>query len=310
MNFNHNSKTSSSFASIGNDTFPANTESNDLFDASEETLANLFSQNQEGPMMSLLQDDDQILTVSMFRTMMDSYMERIIEAVQRSSPRRYPCKYRENDSTERYRNTNYFLLLLCLIAACADQGASLDLFCQVLKKLYGTKGQKQTLFSNPNQFGERNFARGEKAYNLKSRFMAVMATYYEQQNFEMDNIQLEQRYSNTYDAVRNFVIVQVIPSNPLMSCWTNLVPLQQTLFSLMVENYIEVHLGSGEKGMGLPLFCTVNHYAANFFLTNTIRSLTKAKRSLAIGRIPAIEEVSVNLTTFKNLILKAIMLYY
>lgn len=155
-----------------------------------------------------------------------------------------------------------------LLKLCADD----------LKKWYGTSEQRENLIRNPNKNGKRNIVKPQKVGFSIDPFLNTMKSYYimrkgSSEDFVPSNDELWTRYSHTYQAVKLFVSVQIIPGNPNLCRASNVPCKERDLHLLMVEDYIESKLGSGKDGKGLPLFCTQEHYGAIFLLTSAIRSV-------------------------------------
>ncbi|CAO3622124.1 unnamed protein product [Mucor hiemalis] len=76
-----------------------------------------------------------------------------------------------------------------------------------------------------------------------------------------------------------FVTVQVIPGTPGMTNMSKVFDEKRDFYCLMIEDMIESQLGSGKDGTGLPLFSTLKHYGAMYFLSVTIRAVLKEHRT-------------------------------
>ncbi|CAO3644825.1 unnamed protein product [Mucor hiemalis] len=238
-----------------------------------------------------LGDDDSTLTVGVFKSLMRAFVrdmmsghqglvQNIVDALDRNNERS------ASDSSQQTFNSSTIDI---------EQEEAMDRFGTVLSQMYGTPEQRLRLIRQGNQFGERNLCRVPGAHNLKTPLLETMMKFYEDrredvihrpgrvtttatETFKPDFDDLEERYAHTYEAVRMLVCVQIMPAYPTLTKWCSLSLGVQRFYSLLVEDYVHRELGCEEGGVGLPLFCTENYYAANYFLSTAIRSVVRSNR--------------------------------
>lgn len=163
--------------------------------------------------------------------------------------------------------------------------APLERYADVLRQRFGTAKQRLDLMRNPDRYGKRNLAKPRGSTTLKAPFIDTMKKYYAKREdssskaFFLSDDELEDRYSCTYKAVKMFVTVQVIPGTPGMTNVSKVFDEKRDFYCLMIEDMIESQLGSGKDGTGLPLFSTLKHYGAMYFLSVTIRAVLKEHRT-------------------------------
>ncbi|KAL0582387.1 hypothetical protein ABG067_007763, partial [Albugo candida] len=157
----------------------------------------------------------------------------------------------------------------------------------ILKNLYGTAEQRNVIFSNPCKYGTRDFARGDapKDMSAKQGLLSVMKLYYQLNKIpfvkegEDELEELERRYEMVFENIKSFVEVQIITNeDDEEQAWGDKKKSIKNAYSLLAEDFIEQSLTAARDG--LPLFCTVKHYAVNFFLTAALRN---AKRRSSRG---------------------------
>lgn len=167
-----------------------------------------------------------------------------------------------------------------------DDISSLAVTESELQRLYGSVDDRRALLLNENKHGSRELARPKLDNNSKTNLMATMEQYFVDKGLAVPS-NMEDRYANVYILVKEFVITQVLPSLPGMQHFTMLSPFMRKLFSLMGEDFVFDQLNLETDG--LPLFATKRHYAINYFLISTIKSVVSKKdRSMIMNREPAI----------------------
>lgn len=137
------------------------------------------------------------------------------------------------------------------------------------------------IYANPFRYGQRDYARSsapKKVYG-KAALFYVMHLYYVANKIPLgDNCKtpeeieknLEQRYQNTFTVIRTFVEAQILAGTSEAPIWSDFNKRTRDAYSLIVEDFVERTLGAERDG--LPLFCTDQHYAVNYFLTAILRN--------------------------------------
>lgn len=257
--------------------------------------------------------DSSFMTVGMFKGMMDSYMIRIANANN-------SMVHRLADALNQHRSQTTTCSCSCTSGnsnsssprrtspAITSRQAEMDQYATLLRERYGTDEQRQELLNEEHKHGERNLVRPHNANNNKDPLMETMHQFYQgkydaalrrntgEQVFVPSSDDLESRHAATKKFIQMFASVQIVPANPTIRSWKSLQADVRRCYSLMVEDHVERCLGSGERGVGLPLYSTGNFYAANYFLTDAVRAVLRSDRNRAIilAREPAVAGFAVN----------------
>ncbi|KAI9326249.1 hypothetical protein BD770DRAFT_450041 [Pilaira anomala] len=165
----------------------------------------------------------------------------------------------------------------------ALQNEDLEKTRTIIADLYGNKMTVDNLLRDKNSLGRREKNADKTIKGNKARLLAACGDTLG----ISDQEELNRRYSCTYEALKKFVRVQILPGKRSDLTWSDIGRSEQSLYKIMGENFIMTTLGPEN---GLPLYCCTESWG--------IRELFVSKNIAPVIDTPAVtisdDEVTSN----------------
>lgn len=123
------------------------------------------------------------------------------------------------------------------------------------------------LLKDKNSLGRREKNADKTIKGNKARLLAACGDFLGNSDPE----DLERRYSCTYEALKKFVRVQILPGKRSDLNWSDISRSEQSLYKIMGENFIMKTLGHANS---LPLYCCTESWGIKELFIALIRNCT------------------------------------
>ncbi|KAI9330009.1 hypothetical protein BD770DRAFT_449582 [Pilaira anomala] len=108
-----------------------------------------------------------------------------------------------------------------------------------------------------------------------------------------DQEELNRRYSCTYEALKKFVRVQILPGKRSDLTWSDIGRSEQSLYKIMGENFVMTTLGPENS---LPLYCCTESWGIRELFVAIIRNCTPRRDKVSKNIAPFIDTSAVTIS--------------